>query len=811
MASFTRFKFYEVDINESLGLPDNVQCADQASSGGVALGCADGGLVLLQPDQSSKTSVPAHGGTVHALAWYEDDTIVTLGEEAGEDAALSLTLKVWSAGAIGGAVTPAPRYSVPLFSGGKHAPAPGSHVTAAGLHVSPLEWPSVHVVVAVTGGAVHIVKVDPAKGRASPVGSSPLPSESGQDAVFAGIAPTASATTLWVVTAGRTTAYRLPRCDRAVSSDRGAASAADVALSSGRLAIAGPEVVAFYDADEGQTSALAIAGASMLCGEGEKQLLASGERNLMVATAQAAPASPGPGAPRTQHSMLRVVDPGHKLLAGQATAFCVGTAAGGVLRFKPLPLAQRLAATYRTQAFDLALDLARAEGAPPAVVAEVHRRAGDALYDRRDYPGALEQYLLTMGHLEASYVIQRLLAVQRLENLVTYLERLRVAGLAGPDHTTLLLSCYLKLRDSAKLDACIDEIERAASGGLAAAPHALRAAQACGDVDTALDILTEECGQWREALEAIRRLGRRRAAAAILRHGKGLLEHLPVETTALLMELCVPASTGVPPATPDAEDAAFVARLGDYTHLYTAQPDDLRYACGTILNMGGLSREGEAQLCILLLDLFLSSARDERAQAMDLLRRGWPPGVGAVAAGGDAGLWRDALEHFAALRGAGAEARVRDFLAQVEAARALPPLAVLRALARNPDLRLGLVRDFVARQLSRDDAEQEPYVVQHRWDAVTGAALELPSVHFLCGHSFNASTLGDAGDDEPACPLCSAEQAQAQAVASSNRAWAADKDAFYKKLRASDDGFAVITEYLGKGVLNCTSVSGAEF
>ena len=76
MASFTRFKFYEVDINESLGLPDNVQCADQASSGGVALGCADGGLVLLQPDQSSKTSVPAHGGTVHALAWYEVRTIL---------------------------------------------------------------------------------------------------------------------------------------------------------------------------------------------------------------------------------------------------------------------------------------------------------------------------------------------------------------------------------------------------------------------------------------------------------------------------------------------------------------------------------------------------------------------------------------------------------------------------------------------------------------------------------------------------------------------------------------------------------------
>ena len=35
--------------------------------------------------------------------------------------------------------------------------------------------------------------------------------------------------------------------------------------------------------------------------------------------------------------------------------------------------------------------------------------------------------------------------------------------------------------------------------------------------------------------------------------------------------------------------------------------------------------------------------------------------------------------------------------------------------------------------------------------ALSGAPLELPAVHFLCGHSFNARSLGEG---ERECPLC---------------------------------------------------------
>ena len=47
--------------------------------------------------------------------------------------------------------------------------------------------------------------------------------------------------------------------------------------------------------------------------------------------------------------------------------------------------------------------------------------------------------------------------------LASYLEALHAAGLAGADHTTLLLSCYARSRDVAKLDAFV-------SGAIGGAP-----------------------------------------------------------------------------------------------------------------------------------------------------------------------------------------------------------------------------------------------------------------------------------------------------------------------------------------------------
>lgn len=100
---------------------------------------------------------------------------------------------------------------------------------------------------------------------------------------------------------------------------------------------------------------------------------------------------------------------------------------------------------------------------------------------------------------------------------------------------------------------------------------------------------------------------------------------------------------------------------------------------------------------------------------------------------------------------------------------------------------------------------RQPVVFQSSRDSQTGGPLELPSVHFLCGHSFNLRTLGDG--EGAACPLCAPAHRKTEDLRRSNRASAADKDAFFRQLRSAGDGFGLVAEYFGKNLLNNTSVT----
>ena len=81
------------------------------------------------------------------------------------------------------------------------------------------------------------------------------------------------------------------------------------------------------------------------------------------------------------------------------------------------------------------------------------------------------EYVKTIGRLEPSYVIRKYLDAQRIPQLCTYLEALHKRAVhaidtrdthvtplgAGeahlqPEHTTLLLNCYAKMRNTDALD-----------------------------------------------------------------------------------------------------------------------------------------------------------------------------------------------------------------------------------------------------------------------------------------------------------------------------------------------------------------------
>ena len=87
-----------------------------------------------------------------------------------------------------------------------------------------------------------------------------------------------------------------------------------------------------------------------------------------------------------------------------------------------------------------------------ALVGDIYRRYGDHMYDKRDFGGAVAQFIKTVGIVSPSYVIRKFLEAQRLPYLASYLQALHDIGEANADHTTLLLNCYTKLQDTDALD-----------------------------------------------------------------------------------------------------------------------------------------------------------------------------------------------------------------------------------------------------------------------------------------------------------------------------------------------------------------------
>lgn len=94
----------------------------------------------------------------------QNDAIITLGEEETSESPMSLSLKVWATSASAEGLSPVPAHAALLFAGIKHPFLPGQKkVTAAGIHISALEWPSVHAAVGLSGGSLHVFKFDPGR------------------------------------------------------------------------------------------------------------------------------------------------------------------------------------------------------------------------------------------------------------------------------------------------------------------------------------------------------------------------------------------------------------------------------------------------------------------------------------------------------------------------------------------------------------------------------------------------------------------------------------------------------------------------
>jgi len=166
-----------------------------------------------------------------------------------------------------------------------------------------------------------------------------------------------------------------------------------------------------------------------------------------------------------------------------------------------------------------------------------------------------------------------------------------------------------------------------------------------------------------------------------------------------------------------------------------------------------------------------------------------------------------------------------EVLRVVEERKILPPLGVVQVLSRNEVASVGLVKEWLLARIrtAREEVHtDEQLTASYRLETATklkqveelsdidqprlfhatqcsqcGGPLDLPSVHFMCKHSFHQRCLGDHDTE---CPLCVHEHGVIQEIRRNNERLADKHDLFLADVK--ENGFHAVAAAFGRGVLN---------
>ncbi|MGH0129778.1 UNVERIFIED_CONTAM: hypothetical protein FKN15_059462 [Acipenser sinensis] len=186
----------------------------------------------------------------------------------------------------------------------------------------------------------------------------------------------------------------------------------------------------------------------------------------------------------------------------------------------------------------------------------------------------------------------------------------------------------------------------------------------------------------------------------------------------------------------------------------------------------------------------------------------------------EACLWEQALGYFAR-KEEDCKEYITAVLQHIDRTNLMPPLLGERdsfyretglplhssTLAHNSTATLSVIKDYLINKLQQESeqiSEDERKIREYRVEttqlrqeieelrssakifqktkcSMCNSPLELPSVHFLCSHSFHQHCFESYAESEAECPTCAPDN---------------------RKLKCSNDGFSVVADYFGRGVFN---------
>ncbi|KAF9532799.1 hypothetical protein CPB83DRAFT_880452 [Crepidotus variabilis] len=172
---------------------------------------------------------------------------------------------------------------------------------------------------------------------------------------------------------------------------------------------------------------------------------------------------------------------------------------------------------------------------------------------------------------------------------------------------------------------------------------------------------------------------------------------------------------------------------------------------------------------------------------------------------------------------------VQGILEHVDEEGLIPPMGVIQVLSRNGVASVGLVKQWLVNRIKQSRTEiqndqnltksyrletaeklkqvaelndsDEPRVFHVTRCTTCLGQLDLPSVHFMCNHSYHQRCVAE---NETECPTCAREHGVIREIRQNNLNLADQHDVFLSEVQES--GFDAIATAFGRGVMNLTKL-----
>ncbi|KAF9220088.1 hypothetical protein BS17DRAFT_788227 [Gyrodon lividus] len=170
------------------------------------------------------------------------------------------------------------------------------------------------------------------------------------------------------------------------------------------------------------------------------------------------------------------------------------------------------------------------------------------------------------------------------------------------------------------------------------------------------------------------------------------------------------------------------------------------------------------------------------------------------------------------------QADLEELLEHVESEKIMSPLSVVQVLSRNGVASVGLVKGWLMRRIKEgreEVATDQQLISSYRHETKTklkqvedlgdmehsrvfhvtrcsqcNGQLDLPSIHFMCNHSYHQRCLLE---NETACPLCTRQHGIVQEIRRNNERLADQHDLFFAEVK--ENGFRAVAGGFGRGWL----------